>query len=219
MATSTSGVVGAGSYGSCGTNIADSLTWRCPAATTRSGPTPLAGLNNGTEYRFRVRGRLTAVGGGAQSTERRSATPMAGYARRAHESEAHGGRRAGDCCRWTAPSDNGGESITRYEYLHREESRPSATPADWTSHRRHAADSDCLRRRRRHDFHQREDLLFQGASGEPTWVVVAANCDAACDGWLRLTSPVEVSAKPFGKPVTEVYLDYARRPTRMVGSS
>ena len=100
---------------------------------------------------------------------------------------------------WTAPSDNGGESITRYEYVHRrEESSENIYPADWTSTGGtgttvtvHGLDNGTT-----YYFKVRavNRLMISGGQEE--------------DG-LGLES-LEVSAKPFGKPVTEVTLLSAR---------
>ena len=119
--------VGAGAYGGW-TNIAERDLVTETVAGNDSRSYTVTGLNNGTQYRFEVRGRNSA-GGGARSNEA-SATPMAG----APGAPTNLSATAGDeqvTLSWTAPSDNGGEPITGYEYRHRAES--SATYPAWTA--------------------------------------------------------------------------------------
>ena len=114
--------VGTGAWGGW-TTIADSDL--VESGTTRSYT--VTGLTNDTTYRFQVRGR-SSVGDGAASTEREG-TPEAG----APGAPTNLRATAGDeqvTLSWTAPSDNGGEPITGYEYRYREQ---SADPAVWTA--------------------------------------------------------------------------------------
>ena len=115
--------VGTGGWGGW-TTIADSDL--VESGTTRSYT--VTGLTNDTTYRFQVRGR-SSVGDGAASTEV-EATPEAG----APGAPTNLRATAGDeqvTLSWTAPSDDGGEPITGYEYRYREQS--SSYPVVWTA--------------------------------------------------------------------------------------
>ena len=180
--------VGAGSYGSP-TNIAD-LDLVVSGTGDEIRSYTVSRLNNGTEYRFQVRGR-NSVGDAAWSEDEVAATPMAGTPGAPRNLSATAGDKQVTLS-WTAPSDNGGESITRYEYVHREESE-NIYPADWTSTGGtgttvtvHGLDNGTT-----YYFKVRAvNRLMSGGQEE--------------DG-LGLESR-EVFAKPFGKPVTEVDL-------------
>ena len=105
---------GTGSYGGWATIADRDLVVSGSNDETRSYT--VTGLANGTEYRFQVRGR-NSVGGGAASAEV-PATPMAD----APGAPTNLRPTAGDgqvSLSWTAPSDNGGEPITGYEYKYR----------------------------------------------------------------------------------------------------
>ena len=123
--------VGAGSSWGGWSNIDDGhLVSSRSGANLNLSYTVVTSLTNGTEYRFQVR----AVNSGcpvctsAESGEF-IATPMAVAPNAPRSLTA----AAGDeqvTLSWTAPSDDGGERITRYEYQYRE--RPSDYPPDWT---------------------------------------------------------------------------------------
>ncbi len=182
--------VDGGSYGGW-TTIADADL--VESGTTRSYTvTP---LDNGTTYFFQVRGR-NSVGGGAASTEREG-TPIAGRPGAPTNLEATAGD-AQVALRWTAPSDNGGEPITRYEYRYRDEDDDTYDDAGnpWTATGGTGTTATV------HGLENGKTHYFQ----------VRAVNDLGCsatetDGCGQQS--LEVSAKPFGKPVSRVNLTAA----------
>ena len=183
--------VDGGSYGGW-TTIADADL--VESGTTRSYTvTP---LDNGTTYFFQVRGR-NSVGGGAASTEREG-TPIAGRPGAPTNLEATAGD-AQVALRWTAPSDNGGEPIIRYEYRYRGGSI-TAYPAAWTA-----------------TGGTGTTVTVHGLDNGTTYYFqVRAVNDLGCNP--SATPPetdgcglvsLEVDATPFGKPATRVNLTAA----------
>ncbi len=180
-----------GSYGGP-TTIADRDL--VESGTTRSYTvTP---LTNGTEYRFQVRA-MNSVGGGAWSIER-AGTPEEKAPGAPTNLEPTAGDRQVSLS-WTASSDTGGETITRYEYRHRPET--AAYPAadvggGWTT------TGGTGRTVTVHGLDNGTTYYFQVRA------VNDLGCNAAemeVEG-CGLES-LEVSATPFGTPVTRVYLN------------
>ena len=155
----------------------------------------VTGLNNGTEYRFQVRGRNSA-GDGAPSDEV-SATPKAV----APDAPTNVSATAGDelvTLAWSPPADSGGEPITGYQYTHKLQT--GDYPATWvptggtqTTVTVHGLDNGLT-----YDFKVRA-VNRLGCQ---------ASDDASAPGCGR--ESVEVSATPFGRPTTRVTLE---RPT------
>ena len=180
--------VGTGGWGGW-TTIADADL--VESGTTRSYT--VTGLANDTTYRFQVRGR-SSVGGAAASTEREG-TPMAD----APGAPTNLRPTAGDgqvSLSWTAPSDNGGEPITRYEYKY----RPRTDPADndeWIGT----------------GGTQTTVTVYGLDNGTTYYFTVRAVNDLGCDPPDEMDGcgqdSLEVSATPFGTPDTLVTLDSA----------
>ena len=150
-------------------------------------------LTNGRTYGFRVRG-TNSVGGGAASDEV-EATPEA-VAPSAPRSLTAAAADEQVTLSWTAPSDNGGESITRYEYLHREQSSPY--PVAWIS-----------------TGGTQPTVTVYGLTNGTTYdFKVRAVNRLMISGGQEVDGPgqesLEVSAKPLGKPLTEVNLAEAK---------
>ena len=187
--------VGTGGWGGW-TTIADSDL--VESGTTRSYT--VTGLTNDTTYRFQVRGR-NSVGGGAASTEV-EATPEAG----APGAPTNLRAAAGDeqvTLSWTAPSDNGGEPITGYEYRYREQSSSYADSAVWTATGGTGTTATV------HDLANGTTYFFQVRA------VNDVDCaDTAMDPCGQAS--LEVSATPFGTPDTLVDLTMAERGDRRV---
>ena len=180
--------VDGGSYGGW-TTIADSDL--VESGTTRSYT--VTGLNNGTTYFFQVRGR-NSVGGGAESTEREG-TPEADRPGAPTNLEATGGDEQVTLL-WRAPADDGGEPITGYEYRYRDQATADF-PAAWTA-----------------TGGTGTTVTVHGlANGTTYYFQVRAVNDLGCNP--SATPPetdgcgqqsLEVSATPFGKPVSRVSL-------------
>ena len=178
--------VGTGGWGGWTTIAARDLV---ESGTTRSYT--VTGLANGTEYRFQVRGR-NSVGGGAESTEREG-TPMAD----APGAPTNLRPTAGDgqvTLSWTAPSDNGGEPITEYQYQHKDAALTDADP--WSST----------------GGTQTTVTVYGLDNGATYYFRVRAVNDLGCSatemGGCGQPS-LEVSARPFGPPKTRVTLTEA----------
>ena len=182
--------VGTGGWGSW-TPIADSDL--VESGTTRSYT--VTGLTNDTTYRFQVRGR-NSVGDGAASTEV-EATPEAGQPGAPTNLTA----TAGDeqvTLSWTAPSDNGGEPITDYEYRYREQSSSYADPAVWTA---------TGGTRTTVTVYNNNNNLTNGTTYYfQVRAVNGVDCDDDIPADPCGQASLEVSATPFGKPVTDVDL-------------
>ena len=187
--------VGTGGWGGW-TTIADRDL--VESGTTRSYT--VTGLTNDTTYRFQVRGR-SSVGGGAASTER-EATPMAD----APGAPTNLRPTAGDgqvTLSWTAPSDNGGEPITGYEYKYRPRTNGNAN--DWIAT----------------GGTQTTVTVYGLVNGTTYYFTVRAVNDLGCTATATEMDgcgdeSLEVSATPFGKPDTRVTLDLAESGDRRV---
>ena len=150
----------------------------------------VTGLSNDRTYGFRVRG-TNSVGGGAASDEAQ-ATPEAG----APGAPTNLRPTAGDgevALSWTAPSDNGGEPITEYQYRYDDEPLTAAA-GDWIATGGTGTTA----------------TVYGLMNGTTYYFKVRAVNDLGCD---EPDEPdgcgqesLEVSATPFGKPVTEVVL-------------
>ena len=182
--------VGTGGWGGW-TTIADSDLEE--SGTTRSYT--VTGLANDTTYRFQVRGR-SSVGGGAESTEREG-RPMAD----APGAPANLRPTAGDgqvSLSWTAPSDNGGEPITRYEYKY----RPRTADGNDASNVWIGTGGT-----------QTTVTVYGLDNGTTYYFTVRAVNDLGCDPPDEMDGcgqdSLEVSATPFGTPDTLVTLDSA----------
>ena len=153
----------------------------------------VTGLTNGTTYYFQVLARNSA--GDGLASDRVEATPVASRP----GAPTNLRPTAGDeqvTLSWTAPSDNGGEPITRYEYLHRKQSRPpSDYPVAWisTGGTQTTVTVHGLVNGTTYDFKVRAVNRLMISGGQEV------------DGLGE--ESLEVSAKPFGKPVTEVNLE------------
>ena len=167
------------------------------SGTTRSYT--VTGLTNGRTYGFHVRG-TNRLGGGAASREVQ-AMPEAG----APGAPANLTPTAGDeqvTLSWTAPSDNGGEPITEYEYRH----TPFRDADDMVQpgYTAWIATGGTGTRVTVHGLDNGTTYTFQ----------VRAVNDLGCtddpnereEGRCGQES-LEVSAEPFGKPLTRVNLD------------
>ena len=180
--------VGAGSWGGW-TNIAD----RDLVVSDTSRSYTVTGLTNGTEYRFQVRGR-NSVGGGAASTEVTD-TPKAGKPGAPTNLSA----TAGDgqvTLSWSAPSDNGGEPITGYEYQYRPRT-DTTNNTQWV-----ATGGTGTTVTVRDEINNGTTYYFKvravnGLGCHATDTTKQAGCGQPS---------LEVSAKPFGKPETRVNL-------------
>ena len=185
--------VGTGGWGGW-TTIADRDL--AESGTTRSYT--VTGLTNDTTYRFQVRGR-SSVGGGAASTER-EATPMADVP----GAPTNLRPTAGDqqvTLSWTAPSDNGGEPITGYEY--RSNDAPLTAADEWIAT----------------GGTQTTVTVYGLDNGTTYYFTVRAVNDLGCtateiDGCGD--ESLEVSATPFSTPVTRVDLTEAEAGDRQV---
>ena len=144
------------------------------------------GLNNGTTYQFSVRAKNHA-GNGLPSNEVR-AVPRAGVPGAPTGLTA----QAGDeevTLSWRAPANNGGEPITRYEY--KQETTSGGDSGTWTA-----------------TGGTGTTVAVPGLTNGTTYYfkVRAVNdlgCDEPEDPGCGQES-LEVSAEPFGKPVTVV---------------
>ena len=149
----------------------------------------VTGLANDTTYRFQVRGR-SSVGGGAESTEQEG-TPKAGAPGAPTNLRATAGDKQVSLS-WTAPSDNGGESIIGYEYRYRGGSI-TEYPADWTATGSTGTTATV------HDLDNGTTYYFQ---------VRAVNDLGCATETAKCGQPsLEVSATPFGTPATTVRLN------------
>ena len=152
----------------------------------------VTGLNNGTEYRFQVRGRNSAGDGGP--SEEVSETPKAV----APDAPTNVSATAGDklvTLAWSAPADSGGEPIAGYEYNH----KPQATadyPATWvaTGGTQTTVTVHDLANGTAYDFKVRAVNRLGCHATDTTRM---AGCGR---------ESVEVSATPFGTPETLVRL-------------
>ena len=145
-------------------------------------------LNNGTTYQFSVRAKNHA-GNGFPSNEVR-AVPRAGVPGAPTGLTA----QAGDeevTLSWRAPANSGGEPITRYEY--KEEATSGGTAGTWTT-----------------TGGTGTTVTVRGLdNGETYYFKVRAVNDSRCAAEPERCGQesLEVSAKPIGKPVTEVNLE------------
>ena len=180
-------VVG-GSYGGW-TTIADADLVES-GTITRSYT--VTGLANDTTYGFQVRGR-NSVGGGAESLERQG-TPEADQPGAPTNLRPTAGDKQVSLS-WTAPSDNGGEPITGYEYQSKKD--VALTDDDpWSA-----------------TGGTQTTVTVYGLDNGATYYfrVRAVNdlgCSASETGGCGQPS-LEVSARPFGPPDTRVTLDEA----------
>ena len=186
--------VGTGGWGAW-TTIADADLVK--AGDTRSYT--VTGLANDTTYRFQVRGR-SSVGAGAASTDREG-TPEAGQPGAPTNLRATAGGEQVTLS-WTAPSDNGGEPITGYEYKY----RPRTDPADndeWI------ATGGTQTTVTVYDLLNGTTYFFQvrAVNGMDCEDTPADPCGQAS---------LEISATPFGRPATTVSLDMADSGDRRV---
>ncbi len=150
----------------------------------------VTGLTNGRTYSFQVLARNDA-GDGAPSG-RVDATPVVGRPGAPMNPSA----TAGDgevALSWTAPSDNGGEPITEYQYRYDDEPLTDAADDDWIG-----------------TGGTGTTVTVHGLMNGMTYYFrVRAVNDLGCtQGEMEGCGQesLEVSAKPFGKPVTEVNL-------------
>ncbi len=90
----------------------------------------VTGLTNGTFYQFRVRAK-NSVGGGAWSGPYGATPELPIFAPGAPRNLQAFGSDGGVALIWEAPSDDGGATITDYEYRYRENS--ATTWGAWTS--------------------------------------------------------------------------------------
>ena len=164
-------------------------SWRSIANSDESTTSyTVTGLNNGTTYQFRVRARNRS-GNGLPSNEVR-AVPRSG------EPGAPTGltAQAGDeevTLSWRAPANNGGEPITGYEYKQTEMSGAAGT---WTA-----------------TGGTGTTVTVPGLTNGTTYYFkVRAVNDLGCDEPDEQDGcgqeSLEVSAEPFGKPLTVVVL-------------
>ena len=163
------------------------------SGTTRSYT--VTSLTNGTRYGFQVRGR-NSVGGGAESTEIYG-TPEA----KAPGAPTNLRATAGDeqvTLEWTAPADNGGEPITRYEYRSSETS--GSYPADsWITTGGTGTTVTV------HGLDNGTTYYFQVRAVNDLDCTQSGRTDGCNEGLASL----EVSATPFGRPATRVNLTTA----------
>ena len=182
--------VGAGGWGGW-TTIPDSDQGE--SGTTRSYT--VTGLTNDTTYRFQVRGR-NSVGGGAASTEV-VGTPEAG----APGAPTNLRATAGDgqvSLSWTAPSDNGGEPITGYEYQVNSQSLSDSDGWTATGGRQTTVTVYAL-----------SDGTTALTNGTTYYFRVRAVNDLGCSDTETAgcgQASLEESATPFGRPATTVSL-------------
>ena len=164
----------------------------------------VTGLTNGTTYSFQVGGR-SSVGDGAASGPV-EATPEAGQPGAPTNLRA----TAGDeqvTLSWTAPSDNGGERITGYEYRSREQSSSYADPAVWTATGGTGTTVTV--------YNNNDDNLTNGTTYYfQVRAVNGVDCDDDADDPCGQAS-LEVSATPFGTPTTLVNLTEPPAPEDM----
>ncbi len=185
--------VGAGGWGGW-TTIPDSDL--VESGTTRSYT--VTGLTNDTTYRFQVRGR-NSVGGGAASTEV-DGTPEAG----APAAPTNLSATAGDAqvtLSWSAPSDNGGEPITGYEYQVNSQSLSDSDGWTATGGTQTTVTVYAL-----------SDGTTALTNGTTYYFRVRAVNDLGCSATETAgcgQASLEESATPFGRPVTRVDLTAA----------
>ena len=185
--------VGAGSYGGPSTIAARDLV--VSGSNDENLAYTVTGLTNGTEYRFRVRGR-NSRGDGAWSEER-SATPEA----RPPGAPTNLRATAGDgqvALSWTAPSDSGGEPITRYEY--QVDSDPLTADDTWVATGGGTRTTVTV--------HTLPDVARTGlVNGTTYYFRVRAVNDSGCSDSETAGcghASLEVSATPFGRPETTI---------------
>ena len=108
---------------------------------------------------------------------------------------------------WTAPSDNGGERITGYEYRSREQSSSYADPAVWTATGGTGTTVTV--------YNNNDDNLTNGTTYYfQVRAVNGVDCDDDADDPCGQAS-LEVSATPFGTPTTLVNLTEPPAPEDM----